>query len=66
MCNTREPSRGETSRFVVMGEGKTGSSPVADCESMDQANKYVTQMKKTYEKMGMSLSIVEVQTYPYD
>ena len=66
MCNTRESSRDDLSRFVVMGTGNGTSSPVADCESMPQANKYVSQMEDTYKQMGITLSITEVQTYPYD
>ena len=49
-----------------MGTGNGTASPVADCESMPQANKYISQMKDTYKQMGITLSITEVQTYPYD
>ena len=62
MCNARESRREDLSRFVVMGNGE----PVADCESRPQADKYVDQMKETYKKMGIVLTVREVQTFPYD
>jgi hypothetical protein len=43
-----------------MGTGNGTVSPVADCESISQANKYVAQMKDTYKQMGITLSISEV------
>lgn len=65
MCNCREPSRAET-RFVVMGTGNCSIAPVADCETMEQASRYVEQMADTYKTMGLTLSISEVQTFPFE
>jgi len=66
MCNSRETSRTDASRFVVMGTGNGGMSLVADCETMDQATKYIDQMGGTYKKMGIALSISEVPVFQYE
>jgi hypothetical protein len=49
-----------------MGTGNCSIAPVADCETMEQASRYVEQMADTYKGMGLTLSISEVQTYPFD
>lgn len=49
-----------------MGTGNGNTTPVADCETMDQASIYVKQMGDTYKNMGMTLSVSEVQTFPFD
>ena len=66
MCNSRETRRDDSTRFVVMGTGMDNVTPIADCESLTQAEGYVKQMAETYKSIGLNLTISEVQTYPYD
>jgi len=49
-----------------MGTGMDNVTPIADCESLTQAEGYVKQMADTYKSIGLNLTISEVQTYPYD